>query len=112
MHSTSLMARLAGALAGAMAPVDLSTIGAANALAPMGAITQWPGLGHRGQPAARGILGLPVDLMSLGKNPGRRDKNRTRVRLANPGTRPDFSAQVAQEAKAARSRKARATRVY
>lgn len=86
MHSTSLMARLAGALAGALAPVNLSTIGAANALAPMGATTQWPGLGHRGQPAARGILGLPVDPMSLGKNHGRRDKHRARVRAIGAGT--------------------------
>jgi hypothetical protein len=120
MHQSSLIARLATAVAGLMAPTDLSTIGGANLLQdirrPSGI---WPGLGHRGQPAARGILGGPVDPMSLGKNMGRRDKHRQRVamqktRTSNPrpATRPDFRAQIAQEAKAARGRKARAARAY
>lgn len=47
---------------------------------------QWLGLAHRGQAPARGILGLPVDQMSLGKNPGRRDKHRARVRAIGAGT--------------------------
>ena len=63
----------------------------------------------RGQAPARGIMGGPVDLATLGKSPSRRDRHRTDVDVATEHlrTRPDFSAQRAQESKAARSRKAR-----
>jgi hypothetical protein len=71
----------------------------------------WHRLQHRGQAPARGIFGKFNDPASLGKGPGRRDRHRgavQRVRSA-VATYPDFSAQRAQEAKAARGRKARHT---
>lgn len=71
----------------------------------------WIGLQHRGQAPARGIFGKFNDPAWLGKGPSRRDRHRgavQRVRSA-VATYPDFSAQRAQEAKAARGRKARHT---
>lgn len=70
----------------------------------------WTGLQHRGQAPARGILGKRIDPLTLGKMPGRRDRHRAHAARMHVGTYPDFSAERAQEAKAARSRRARMAR--
>lgn len=41
----------------------------------------------RSQAPARGIMGGPVDLATLGKSPSRRDRHRTTVRLLDAGTK-------------------------
>jgi hypothetical protein len=72
---------------------------------------QWLGqLAHRGQPPARGVITGPAKLVGS-KGNSRRDNHRMRVALrqARTRTQADHSAQIAAEAKAERSRKARAT---
>ncbi len=86
MHQNSLMARMAGALASLIGAPNLSTIGASSLLTDVSAPSGiWPGLRHRGQPPARGILGGPAAMVGS-KGMSRRDKHRAIVRASGAGT--------------------------
>lgn len=99
MLEQPLIARIASAIALAGNTDQRTIVGAPNV---------WMGKGHKGQPPARGIIvGLAAlsDPKTLSKRDVRRyfsKKMRNHLR-----TRPDFSAQIAQEKKAARGRNAR-----